>query len=147
MKRSRSARSSRRRLPSFIDGILRSQMSERTYQTVQPKYVAACWILSRRASGEETCECTDTTSVDDNHIPCFPLLNSPIPYIRTAWSEWFPCSDPKYIIPQPQNRTPITPCLPSEPSSNRSWSSPDYLWTIFSKLPTVPLQRLSWYSR
>src|SRR5207245_6113821 len=68
MKRSRSARSSRRRLPSFIDGILRSQMSERTYQTVQPKYVAACWILSKRASGETGEETCGTTSSVFNHV-------------------------------------------------------------------------------
>src|SRR5207244_3972777 len=31
--------------------------------------------------------------------------------------------------------TPITPCLPSEPSSNQSLSSPDSERTIFSSLP------------
>src|SRR5438445_5517709 len=122
MKRSRSARSSRRRLPSFIDGILRSQMSERTYQTVQPKYVAACWILSRRASGEteETTDETDgTTSNDDIHAVLQDAHFRASPYARqssllnprmTAPSTRIAGTSTKYIIPH--LKISPTTCLP-----------------------------------
>ena len=64
-------------------------MSERTYQTVQPKYVAACWILSRRVSGETgeetTGETCGTTSDDDIHaIPQRLYSNSTIQRQRPA---------------------------------------------------------------